>query len=276
MKKVSSAKKTPSRSKATKASVVSKVLKIRFPRFTFRGISANVFLVFSLVIFAFLLGMMTNKVLYLEKAAKMQAAPTVPVANQQLAAPSVPPPPDVVTVEVGKLPVLGDKNAKVTIVEFSDFQCPFCKRYVDETQQQLYDEYIKTGKANLYYRHFPLSSIHPNAQKAGEASECANEQGKFWDYSNILFRDQESWSPKTGADVAAAFTDFAGELGLDTTQFSSCLASGKYAQTVQTDATAGSIVRVEGTPTFFINGHRLVGAQPFEVFKSLIDAQLKN
>lgn len=98
-----------------------------------------------------------------------------------------------VTVNDGHLPVLGKKDAKVTIVEFSDFQCPFCKQFFSETLPQLKKEYIDTGKVKLFYRQFPLTSIHPNAQIAAEAAECANEQGKFWEYHDILFTNQASW-----------------------------------------------------------------------------------
>lgn len=97
-------------------------------------------------------------------------------------------------VDVGHLPALGNKSAKVTVVEFSDLQCPFCKRFFDETYSQLKKDYIDTGKISLTFRHYPLHSIHPNAQKAAEATECANEQGKFWEYHDILFKLQDSWA----------------------------------------------------------------------------------
>jgi protein-disulfide isomerase len=99
-----------------------------------------------------------------------------------------------INVAKGHLPVLGNEKAKITIVEFSDFQCPFCERFFIDTLPQLKKEYLDTGKAQLTFRHFPLTSIHPNAQKAHEASECANEQGKFWEYHDLLFQTQQSWS----------------------------------------------------------------------------------
>lgn len=98
-----------------------------------------------------------------------------------------------VTVANGHLPVLGKQSAKVTIVEFSDFQCPFCKQFFTNTFDQLKKSYIDTGKAKLYFRQYPLTSIHPNAQIAAEASECANAQGKFWQYHDILFTNQDAW-----------------------------------------------------------------------------------
>lgn len=108
-----------------------------------------------------------------------------------------------VTVNNGHLPLLGKKSAKVTIVEFSDFQCPFCKQFFTDTLSQLTKEYIDTGKVKLYYRQFPLTSIHPNAQIAAEAAECANEQGKFWEFHDILFTNQASWDtlPQTGGQA---------------------------------------------------------------------------
>jgi protein-disulfide isomerase len=96
-------------------------------------------------------------------------------------------------VETGHLPVTGNKNAKVTVVEFSDFQCPFCEQFFKNTYPQLKKEYIDNGKIAFYYRHFPLTSIHPYAKSAAIAAECANDQGKFWEYHDLLFQNQNSW-----------------------------------------------------------------------------------
>jgi protein-disulfide isomerase len=247
---------------------------INIPRLRFKQDSLNGYLIFSLVIFAFLLGMLTNKVLFLEKqvkdASKTASVPTT--ANQ--AAPTAVPPPQIVKVDNGKLPILGNENAKVTIVEFMDLQCPFCKQYFDQTANQIYDTYIKTGKAKLYFRHYPLYSIHPNAEKAAEAVECANEQNKFWDYQDKIFAMQPTWSPLAAEAVITAFVDYAGQLGLDTNQFKTCLDTSKYKQTVADDAAAGNKVQVDGTPAFFVNGYRLIGAQPFSEFQRVIDEQL--
>lgn len=246
-------------------------LEIRVPRLSFRNTSINVYLVFTLVVFAFLLGMLTNKVIYLEKLAKMPAPTPVPqAADQQVQAP----PPAVVKVENGKLPLLGNKDAKVTIVEFSDFQCPFCKRYIDETHSQINDTYIKTGKVKFAYRHYPLS-FHANAAKAAEASECANEQGKFWNYHDLLFDNQDTWASQEPAAAADSFTDYAGQLGLNTDQFRSCLDTGKSKAAVDADFVAGGEAQVDGTPTFFINGNRVVGAVPFSDLQKVIDEELK-
>lgn len=162
--------------------------------------------------------------------------------------------------------ILGDPNAPITIVEFSDFECPFCGRFYSQTLGQLKEEYIDTGKVKLIYRDFPLS-FHPQAQPAAEAAECANEQGKFFEFHDLIFENQSLLGPAT-------YSQWAADLGLDVEQFDSCLDDGKYRAEVQADFAAGQAAGVSGTPTFFINGQKIVGAQPFSVFKQIIDAEL--
>ncbi len=174
-------------------------------------------------------------------------------------------------VSVDDDPTLGNKDAKVTIIEFSDFQCPFCGRFYTQTELQLKKDYVDTGKVLFVYRDFPLSSIHPNAQKAAEASECADEQGKFWEYHDLLFTKQDPWADTDGI---TAFKQYAKDLGLNTGQFNSCLDTGKYASEVDKDFQDGSNAGVSGTPSFFINGQQVVGAQPYSVFKQMIDSEL--
>lgn len=264
-------KETPAKSTETseQAPTVAK-RKFKLPRIP--QLSSAGFLVVCLVIFSFLLGMLTNKVMYLEK---MNAtADSQPAQGDVAQGPTSVPPPDYVAVTNGKLPLLGDDSAKVTVVEFSDFQCPFCKKYVDETMSQLKEKYIDTGKIKFAFRHSPLTMLHPNATKAGEASECANEQGNFWGYHDELFNTQDTWSPKTGDSVTTAFVEIAGDTGLDTTQFQSCLESGKYADTVAADLKDAQSAQVDGTPTFFINGNRLIGAVPFTELAAAIDKEL--
>ena len=182
------------------------------------------------------------------------------------------PPPEVTggTVDMKALadndPVLGDPNAPITIIEFSDFQCPFCGRFYSQTELQLIDDYVKTGKVRIIYRDFPLS-FHPEAEPAALAAECANEQGKFWEFHDKVFVDQDSMS-------IAQYKKWAQELGLNTGQFNSCLDSKKYLAEVQKDFSDGAAAGVSGTPTFFINGQNIVGAQPYAAFKSLIDSLL--
>lgn len=171
-----------------------------------------------------------------------------------------------VTVSVDDDPVLGDQNAPVTIIEFSDFECPFCKRFFSNTLPQLTREYIDTGKVKLVYRDFPLS-FHPNAQKAAEAGECADDQGKFWEMHDKIFENQQ-------AIGIADLKSYAASLGLDTSEFNSCLDSGKHVKEIQKDISDGSKYGASGTPTFFINGIKLVGAQPFSAFQQIIESEL--
>jgi protein-disulfide isomerase len=166
-------------------------------------------------------------------------------------------------------PVKGSKDAKVVIVEFSDFQCPFCARFFDQTLPLIERDYIKTGKVQLVYRDFPLS-FHQYAQKAAEAAQCANEQGKFWEYHDLLFKNQNEWISAGEAKLL----DYAKALELDTNKFNSCLTTGKYESEVKKDFQDGLQYGVQGTPTFFINGIPIVGAQPYEAFKQVIDQQL--
>ena len=174
--------------------------------------------------------------------------------------------PTKINVDVDDDPVLGNKNAPVTIVSFEDYQCPFCGRAFQQTYPLLKKEYIDTGKVKYVYRDFPLS-FHPNAQPAAEAAECADEQGKFWEFHDGLYKNQESLG-------LSLYTQLASQLGLDTNKFQQCVDSGKYRQEVQNDFAYGSQVGVSGTPTFFINGIMLVGAQPYQAFQQVIDAEL--
>lgn len=158
----------------------------------------------------------------------------------------------------------GNKDAAVTIVTFSDYQCPFCTRaeaVVDEVMKK-YD-----GKVKLIFRDFPLE-FHNNAKGAAQASECAEEQGKFWEMHKAMFADQN----KLDKDSLVAT---AGTIGLNTESFKSCLESGKYAAEVDKDMAEGKEYGVTGTPAFFINGIMIEGAQPLEEFSRVIDAELK-
>ena len=171
-------------------------------------------------------------------------------------------------VDEGSNPPLGKKGAPVTIVEFGDYQCPFCQRAFQQTFPQIKKDYVDTGKARYVFVNFPLS-FHPNAEPAAEASECANEQGKFWEYHDKLYENQAT----LGNDL---YPKLANDLKLDAAKFKQCLDSGKYKQQVQKDLDYGQSVGVSGTPSFFINGMRIVGAQPYEAFKQAIDAELAN
>lgn len=172
-----------------------------------------------------------------------------------------------IEVSVDDDPFLGDADAPVTIIEFSDFQCPFCGKFFIESEKQIIQNYVNTGKAKFVYRDFPLS-FHPEATPAAEAAECANEQGKFWEFHDNLFENQASLS-------TALYQDLAEKYNLDIGKFEQCIGTRKYQSEVQADFDYGSSIGVSGTPTIFINGNVIVGAQPYQVFEQAIEAELQ-
>jgi len=159
---------------------------------------------------------------------------------------------------------LGPADAPITIVEFSDYQCPFCRRWHDEVYEKLLAAY--PGKIKFVYRNLPLTSIHPDAQGAAEAALCAGEQNVYWQYHDKLFS-----SEVLGSGV---YTQYAKELNLDMTAFENCTSTEKYRAKIQADSDFALNLGVNSTPTFFINGLAVVGAQPIDVFKQIIDKEL--
>lgn len=160
-------------------------------------------------------------------------------------------------------PTRGPANAPIELVEFSDFQCPYCLR-ANPVVTQVLNAY--GDKIKFTYRHYPLGN-HPDARPAAEASQCANEQGKFWPYHDRLF----ATASRLGADD---LKQDAAALGLDTAKFNACVDSHKYKADVDADVVAGDEAGVDGTPAFFINGRMISGAQPFDAFKRIIDEEL--
>jgi protein-disulfide isomerase len=173
--------------------------------------------------------------------------------------------PPIIEVSAEGAPSKGADNAPITIVEFSDFQCSYCKRVLNVLDQVL-ERY--PNQVRLAFRDFPILSIHPHAQKAAEAAHCAAEQGKFWEYHDLLFEKQE-------AIPNANFAEQAKALDLEVTAFQTCLDSRKYKEKVERNHADGVKAGVSGTPAFFINGRLLSGAQPLEAFKAVIDEELE-
>ncbi len=169
-----------------------------------------------------------------------------------------------VPVEIGSAPMRGNPKAPVTVVEFSDFQCPYCVR-ARPTVTRVREAY--GDRVRWVFRHFPLD-FHAQAEKAGEAAACAGEQGKFWEMHDRL------WA-STGKLQVPDLKEHATTIGLDGAAFSQCLDSGRYAGLVGADAEAGQGYGVSGTPAFFVNGRPLVGAQPFDTFAQVIDDELQ-
>lgn len=179
-----------------------------------------------------------------------------------------------VNVSVDDDAFVGNEKAKVTIVEFSDFQCPFCRVFWSGAYQQIKKEYIDTGKVKLVYRDYPLS-FHPAAQTSAEAAECAHEQGKFWEMHDKIFGEQAKQGTGTVTYGAIELKKWASQIGVDLAKFNQCFDSGKYKTEVENDFADGSAYGVSGTPTLYVNGNPIVGAQPFSVFKTIIDNELK-
>jgi protein-disulfide isomerase len=169
-----------------------------------------------------------------------------------------------VDVSVAGAPVRGAPNAPVTVVEFSDFECPFCKQ-ASGTVAKLMEKY--SGRIKLVYRDLPLEAIHPLARQAAEAAQCARDGGKFWEYHDVLFAQ----SPKLSPDDLKRY---AREVGLDAKKFDACLGGGAKAAAVQKDIDEGNALGITGTPAFFINGRLVSGAQPIEAFSRVIDDEL--
>jgi protein-disulfide isomerase len=159
---------------------------------------------------------------------------------------------------------LGPADAPITLVEFSDYQCPYCRRWHDEVYEPLLAAY--PGKIKFVYRHLPLESIHPEAIPAAEAAMCAGEQEAFWQFHEKLFS-----SEALGDQI---FVQYAQELGLDMQSFKSCVNERKYQEAVAEDVNFAIDLGIRSTPTFFINGLAIVGAQPLDVFKQVIDKEL--
>ncbi|MBI5225307.1 DsbA family protein [Candidatus Micrarchaeota archaeon] len=159
----------------------------------------------------------------------------------------------------------GKESAPITIIEYSDFQCPFCSRFYAETLPSILKDWVDTGKAKLYYKHFPLSQIHPNAEKAAEASECAKDQGKFWEMHDKMFQNGNALSVDD-------LKRYAADLKLDTAKFNTCLDGGSKASIVAEQLQEGIGAGVTGTPSFFINGQNIVGAQPYSVFQQVLQS----
>lgn len=192
-----------------------------------------------------------------EDAAQAQAPPTGPVEVDTEGAYSI-----------------GDEDAPVVMVEFTDYQCPFCSRHFLETFPKIKADYIDTGKVRYVFLDFPLTSIHPQAQLAAEAARCAGDQGAYLQMHDVLFGRQDEWNGRD--DAGQIFNGYARELGLNGDVFAGCLAEGKHTAAVQADLEQGIALGVDGTPAFFINGNFVSGAQPFEVFRGAIESLLGN
>ncbi|MFH0799818.1 MAG: thioredoxin domain-containing protein [Pseudomonadota bacterium] len=201
---------------------------------------------------------------YLKQSRKAQARGNLIAELKKVADVKINIEPPRVTIDTKGAPSVGDKDAKITFVEFSDYQCPFCKR-VRPTIWRLTDEY--KGKVRYVFMDFPLS-FHKDSKKAHEAAHCAGDQGKYFEYNKAIFDNQTNIGVED-------LKKYAKELKLNTKDFDKCLTGGKHARTVEDSVAAASKIGVTGTPAYFINGIMLSGAMPYESFKDVIESELK-
>lgn len=244
--------------------------------------AATPVLIVCLIIASFLLGMMTTKIQYLEK----DGSPTVTAGTTETTGQTPPAaPPDETTPRVVAMDddaILGDKNAPVTMIEFSDYECPFCKKYFDETYAKIKADYVDTGKVKIVFRDLPLS-FHANAHKQAEAAECVRsltDDATYFKYHDAIF------TKTTSGGTGLALTELApmaSLLGLDQSAVQSCIDGGKFAAEVDKDLADATTVGANATPSFFIGksdrsgkitGTPIIGAYPYENFKTLIDGLL--
>lgn len=214
-----------------------------------------------MVVLAFAVGILVGYVAWGRDAAPRTAAPAAPVAQ---AAPTER------AVRRYDIPTegfysIGPADAPIVLVEFSDYQCPYCKRWHDEVYTSLMAAY--PGQVRLVYRNLPLTQIHPQAMNAAEAAMCAGEQDAYWQYHEKLFENSDALNDDLYASLAA-------DLGLNAASFESCMTEHKYLDDIQADMQFAIDLGVQSTPTFFINGLAVVGAQPLSVFQQVIDEEL--
>lgn len=184
------------------------------------------------------------------------------------------------TAQVGAVPeigerdvILGDANAPVTVIEYADYQCPFCERFFAQTEPSIKNDYVKSGKVRLVYRNFAF--LGPESKDAAAAAECAKDQGKFWLYHDALFTaeglDAKEHNGNLNKDL---FVKLAKNVGMDTNAFTQCYDSKKYVELVDKQTAEATAAGVNSTPTVYVNGTQVVGAQPYATFKAAIDQAL--
>ena len=237
-----------------------------------------------LVVLAFAVGLLVGYVVWGRGAvtATVAANNEGPIYVEVTPRPTATPVPVVYEIETEGFPSLGPADAPITIVEFSDYQCPYCWRWHVQVYDALMEAY--PNQIRFVYRNFPLS-FHQNAMPGAEAALCAGDQNAYWEYHDLLFDNQELMNNQSGTVLEQSFyNDLAASLELDVATFESCMTSHKYLEFIQKDMEYAASLPydstgepgVGGTPTFFINGHRLGGAYPIEYFVQIIEAELAN
>jgi protein-disulfide isomerase len=222
----------------------------------------------ALLPLTFVVGLAVGYIFWGREAVTMPAAPAPQAAAGDETAPGQAEQPQEVRryqVPEDDDPVFGPDDAPITIIEFSDYECPYCQRWHVQVWPRLLEAY--PDQIRLVYRDFPLTNIHPNATPAAAAANCAFEQDKYWEYNERLFSGRFEFNKNSYQEIAT-------EIGLEMDPFNECLESGRHNEEVMADFEFAANLGVSSTPTFFVNGIPVVGAQPFEVFSQLIDSEL--
>lgn len=228
---------------------------------------------------AFAVGLLYGKVSVYESGGGNPDAPQAQAGNQAQGGNQPPAAPEVTELDesmwdrvvADAAAAVGEEDAPVTMVEFTDYQCPFCARYFEDTYGQVMENYVETGQVRYLTRDLPLS-FHQNAEDAALAARCAGDQDAYMAMHDALFENQDGWS--NASDPQEQFVSYAQELGLNTGSFTSCYENGTYTEAIQEDLALAREVGATGTPTFFINGTKLVGAQPYTAFEAEIEDAL--
>lgn len=214
------------------------------------------------------------------------AAPTTPAAGSTTAVASTsadtsqasagPVTPSMATLNITgeRYSTLGDPNAPVTMIEFSDYGCPFCRAYSTSAFNTIKQRYVDTGQVYYVFKDFPILTLHPQASLAAQAAECAGVQGKYWDMHNQLFAAPKEWDGNSPETAQNSFRRYAAAVGLEPTAFDQCITGAQFADDVQLDFSEGRGLGLTGTPTFIINGKLLTGARPVEQFVQILDREL--
>ncbi len=213
--------------------------------------------------------MISGSIFYLVKSGSVQPK-TPAAADQGGAAPAI-------SGDVSKIgnrdAILGDQNAPVTVVEYADFQCPFCERFFSDAGAQIREQYVKTGKVKMIYRDFAF--LGPESTAAAQAAECAKDQGKFWAYHDALYNTEAVDAKENNGNLnRSLFLSLAKNLKMDTDAFTSCIDSNKYSDVVSKSVADAQAFGVSSTPTIFVGTQKILGAQPFSVFQAAIDQAL--
>jgi protein-disulfide isomerase len=249
----------------------AKVISFKIPQFDLLNKInyMHASLVFLLLVNILFSGIILFKINKSDLSGNAQAG----IPDQQAGTAAAPAPGAKVNVANGHFPLKGNANAKVTIVEFADFRCPFCEQFFTQTESQIFKDYVDTGKVKFAFRQFAF--LGDPSTIAANAAECANDQGKFWEFHDYLYKNQPA-ETDTSMYNTDTLTKDAVSLGMNGNTFRSCLDGKKDDAKAAGDMADGQKAGVNGTPTFFVNGISLVGAEPYSAFKTLIDQELAN